>query len=631
MTQTFRWTSACLGLAGLVVALATGPAARAASIPEHRLEITLSGDEYLVEEHLVVRIASEGDVATWSRIPVHLMEGDELVESLAEVVGADGRGVRKVARREFEKVESPGQVLHSSDKAFLVPFHGLAVGEQIRWRCKTRRRPLFPATEVPLSHAAVQDNLRVRVSGVPFRWHLRGGGDALRVAASPEEGGALEIVGEGVPDLDLPPWSPPASSAAPALLLTWGREVDWDGVGTWYRKLIGGLPAAGPEVAAKARELVAGNEDPRQRLEALVDFVKSKVRYEAVEIGVGGWVPSPSGEVLGRGWGDCKDKSELLVQLMAEAGIPGHLALLRAGFGQRIEPGFPSPFQFNHAIVAVPASAVASSEGDPVGGDYLFIDPTSERGGVRWLTPASQGRHALVVGAEASRLVMTPERPADEGRSLRVVGTIDEAGDLVGRVEYRLQGSRALAWIRDLRERSLDRTLEDLQDVVHFVAPGGEVMKAGYKELDSAVPSLGLVAEIRVGAAVRGEAGRRWLRLGSLGSLPGSRELEDRDGVPVALSPGFSRTEWRLTLPAGWCPPRPEDEEAANALGRVTSRAAPAEGGTLVVERETRVDQSWVEEDSLPALTDLAVAENRFAKRRVRLECPEPAVSGSGI
>ncbi len=625
MSPARGWRGLALSLVLSCVA-ATG--ASGASIAEHRVDLTLNGDEYIQQESLVVRITSEADLRTWEYYPIFLSERDALIESRAEVISAEGRVIRKIPRRDFEKIQSPGSGLYSSDAVLRVPFGGIQVGEELHMSFKTRRRPVYPATSVLLSEASRQENLRVRVSGSSFRWHLRGAGEFLRVTASPDSGDSvLEIVGEGVPDLDFPPWSPSVASAAPALLLTWGKETEWSQIGEWYQRISSGLPTRSSEVASKARELIAGKETPRQQLEALVGYVKDKIRYEAVEIGVGGWVPSPSGEVLGRGWGDCKDKSELLVQLMAEAGIPAHLALLRAGFGQRIEQDFPSPFQFNHAIVAIPAAAVSNSEEDPVSGGYLFVDPTSEQGGVRWLTPASQGRHALVVEGTGGRLVRTPQQSEDDGRVLRVEGRVSEEGVLEGVVEYRLQGSRALPWLRDLKERSLDRTLEDLQRVVHRVAPGAEVTRAGFKKEEAPVPGLRLFAKVRLPGAVRGEAGRRWLRLGSLGSLPGSRELADREGMPVALAPGFNRTEWKLTLPKSWCPAKISEGEAVNPVGRVRSRTGPAEGVALWVERETRIHQRWVEAESLPALRELAIAENRFAKRRVRLECPQPEVS----
>ena len=615
-------------LCALVLALGTVSAAWGASIADHRVELTLSGGEFLHEERLVVRITTEADLETWGYYPIYLSDRDELLEGRAEVVSAQGKVLRRIPRRDFQEIQSPGWELYSSDQVLRIPFPGIKVGEELRLSFKARRRPVFPAAVLPLSEVSEQESLRVRVSGSPFRWHLRGGGDSLRIGASPDSAGdLLEIVGEGVPDLDLPPWSPPASSVAPALLLTWGQQAEWSQIGDWYRELSAQVPPGSPEVASKARELTAGKDSPRQRLEALVDYVKGKIRYEAVEIGVGGWVPSPSGDVLGRGWGDCKDKSELLVQLMAEAGIPGHLALLRAGYGQRIEEDFPSPFQFNHAIVAVPAAAVSSSGEDPVSGGFLFIDPTSQRGGVRWLTPASQGRHALVVEAAESRLVRTPLQSADDGRFLRITGRVSEQGAVQGLVEIRLQGSRAIPWLTDLQERSLDRTLEDLQRIVHWVAPGAVVRKAGFEKEETPVPALRLGAEIELPSAVRGEAGRRWMRLGSLGSLPGSRELSDRGGMPVALSPGFNRTQWRLSLPESWCPAKASEEEAVNGVGQVLSRIGTGERAELLVERETRVHRRWVEGASLPLLRELAIAENRFAKRRVKLECPEVTAS----
>lgn len=92
--------------------------------------------------------------------------------------------------------------------------------------------------------------------------------------------------------------------------------------------------------------------------------------------------------VVSRAWGDCKDKSPLLVDLLREVDIEALPALILLADDRRIDPQFPSPNQFNHEIVAVPAGEVEVTEEDPMAGGYLFLDPTQTRGGARWLHPA---------------------------------------------------------------------------------------------------------------------------------------------------------------------------------------------------------------------------------------------------
>src|SRR6185436_505411 len=133
---------------------------------------------------------------------------------------------------------------------------------------------------------------------------------------------------------------------------------------------------------------------PREKAEALVAFARRQVRYVAVEVGIGGYRPGSPQEVLERRWGDCKDKAFLLVDLLREAGIEAWPALLRAGAGNRMDSEFPSPNQFNHAIVAVSPAGLGLGEEAPVAGGYLFLDATQTWGGLSWLQPTSQDQDA---------------------------------------------------------------------------------------------------------------------------------------------------------------------------------------------------------------------------------------------
>ncbi|MCP4661301.1 MAG: hypothetical protein GY856_38350, partial [bacterium] len=63
-------------------------------------------------------------------------------------------------------------------------------------------------------------------------------------------------------------------------------------MGSWYTALLSSVPRGAAPVRRQARELIAGIEGKRERLEALLGFMRRKVRYVAVEVGIGGYRPS---------------------------------------------------------------------------------------------------------------------------------------------------------------------------------------------------------------------------------------------------------------------------------------------------------------------------------------------------
>ena len=90
----------------------------------------------------------------------------------------------------------------------------------------------------------------------------------------------------------------------------------------------------------------------------------------------------------------------------------------------------------------------------------------------------------------------------------------------------------------------------------------------------------------------------------------------------------MSRAEWRINLPAGWCPPAPLDEATDNTVGRFALRVTVPEGDRFVYERVSELRSTQVNADGFADLMPLAVAESRAGARSVRLRCePTPGAT----
>jgi len=102
--------------------------------------------------------------------------------------------------------------------------------------------------------------------------------------------------------------------------------------------------------------------------------------------------------------------------------------------------------------------------------------------------------------------------------------------------------------------------------------------------------------------------------------MPSLGVLDDRD-LPVVAAPLTEELSWSVTLPAGNCPPAPgQDVEVSNALGSYRQKVSLA-GTKLTVERRSELRKRWIEPADFPALKEVALAESRTGKRRLRGEC----------
>jgi hypothetical protein len=145
----------------------------------------------------------------------------------------------------------------------------------------------------------------------------------------------------------------------------------WGDVASWALPMY--TAQESPEVTAKATELVQGLKTPDEKLVALLQFVQDKVRYMGIEVGVNSHQPRPAAEVLGNGFGDCKDKVMLFCSLASAAGLQAWPVLVHTRSGMLINDEGPTPLAFNHVIAAVVSSvgvryvdATADQQGGPL-------------------------------------------------------------------------------------------------------------------------------------------------------------------------------------------------------------------------------------------------------------------------
>ncbi|HET6487423.1 MAG TPA: DUF3857 domain-containing transglutaminase family protein, partial [Spirochaetia bacterium] len=139
---------------------------------------------------------------------------------------------------------------------------------------------------------------------------------------------------------------------------------DWAAVDRWAQSLYppAKLP---PELGKLTTRWSAEHAAAVDRLQAALDYVQQEVRYVAIELGTGSLTPRAPQAVWARRFGDCKDKSYLLVSLLSRLGLQAAPVLVNTGDRTLVADRLPSPYAFDHVIVAV-----------TVNGKRVFVDPT---------------------------------------------------------------------------------------------------------------------------------------------------------------------------------------------------------------------------------------------------------------
>ncbi len=617
-----RWygSTASLALAA-AVSIAAAPLA-AATLLERMIDVEVRPDGSVLERtHLRVRLDGPGDFARWSPYYVYLDDNRELTSLEASETGPDGKTV-KVSRRDLDTRQLAGRdELHSSRSFRTVAFPPIAAGSVLAMDYTVKETPWFPGGEIHLGSEDAIESLRVSVHGAGAGWRWRVDG-SLPGLAQQESTGGVTVTASHLPALAPPAKAPDSASEGAVLRYAWGAAAGWDGVGRWFEGLLTQVPRNAEPVRRKARELMASQATRRQRMEALVDFARRQVRYVAVEVGIGGYRPAPPQQVMERLWGDCKDKALLLTDLLREAGIEAYPALIRLDPGDRVDREFPSPFQFNHMIVAVPVEGLGLDAGVPVADGFLFLDATQREGGLEWLNPGVQDQEALVVRRGQALLVRTPILVAAEATRLTVDLALAASGESTGNARLELTGELAAAF-QELRAGGtpveLDRAIRKV--FAGLLPPGVTLTGIGWQSTEGGTPYVKVEAQVSLPAlGAAAEAGALPpIPMPSRIELPSPGLLEGRT-LPVVASPFSSRTTWRVTLPNDGCKPEGQDVIVGNDVGAFRQTTF-VEGKLLVVERQSELRRRWIESAAFPALKEVSLAESRANKRRLRLSC----------
>lgn len=607
-----------------------GDPARGATVLERTVgvEVRLDGSMRTTEK-IRVRLEAAEDFTAWSPYSVGYDENARIEKLEARTFRPDGK-VIEAGKKDVDTAEvSSAGVLHSAVKVRSVTFPAGPVGSMLEVESATVEQPYFPGGLIYLSPGRDRTtalSVEVHGAGPGFRFHISGPTAGLQI--EPIAGG-VRVTGHDLPadrTLDSAPTNP-----GPTLRFAWGGTSDWSGIAAWWAGLLRAVPRGAPGVRAETERVVRALSPTATKLEklaALARYAQRDVRYVAIEVGVGGYIPHAPAEAIGKKYGDCKDKALLLVDLLAAAGIEAYPVLIRLDRFGRIDRDFPSPFDFNHAIAALPVAGLDLPPGSPVAGGYLFVDATQEIGSsLVWLAPHDQDQDALVVRGEQgekSELVRTPTLPAGEARTLTIdlsVATSEPpTGDAKGQAKLDLSGWQAASLIETLADKQPNEIDATLRGIFAGLFPGATLGRLSWQPEREGLPHATASIQLTL-PGLLGNASRSF-QATSLSATPSAGVLDNRaaNPIPVVLSPGIAKTIWRFRLPEAACKLEPQDTATENTLGsfRQTLRF---EEGLAILERTAETKIRFVETADFPAFKELSLAEHRAEKKRVRLGC----------
>lgn len=400
-------------------------------------------------------------------------------------VPADGKTV-ELKDRDAVEVSPFDFELFSDDRLLTLRVPGMHVGDLVAFEWEQQQRPQLLQNEWLFQQPYPVLDARYTLQ-LPAGWEYHTAWIHHADVVPSVSGGQTTWELRNIPAVDfepaMPEWGAVAGRMGLTLIPAGGASgisspgLTWQQVARWAYHLQASSIQPTPAIQQKVQELTAGKQTQLEKIQALAEFVQHQVRYVAVEIGIGGYQPHPAGTVFSNLYGDCKDKAALLSAMLRVIGVRSWLVIANADRGAT-SPKFPSPEEFNHAILAIQvppdpaANGLFAVSNDATFGKLLFFDPTSELTSFGSLPAPEQGSDVLISDPDHGKLVRLPVLPPAANRLLRVGNfRLLPNGTLAGAVREVRWGEPALATRSSLlAETDAQRTLDLQKFLGHFLA-----------------------------------------------------------------------------------------------------------------------------------------------------------------
>ncbi len=319
----------------------------------------------------------------------------------------------------------------------------------------------------------------------------------------------------------------------------------WDEYVRWERALLVEAFRSSPEIEALAKRLTEGVKTPQEKLDRILHFAAREIRYQQeYETTIAGVRPHACPVVLERGYGDCKDKSVLIIKLAKLVGITVEFAILRTTNVGAVKKNIPNQ-QFNHAIVYVPKQQ-GFAEG-------FFMDATTEGLDIGNLRADDQGATSLVLDAEGEgyRFLDIPYQAANmdyEDHSLAIKVASETSAEATDSMT--LRGATASQLRVMLRNEQVAK--KAIEGIGAYLFPGSSLKESTPMNHDDIIAPLGLKLTLDGSTSLTREGTRPRMKIPAQLTLLRTATLAARKTEIVLGVPNTVTYRYDITLPEGY-------------------------------------------------------------------------------
>ncbi len=441
--------------------------------------VTLGTDGKLVTtENFAVRILTREGKELASAVAYYLVSSGKIRDINAWIIRPDGSSKEYGKKTVLDLISDPDDVYNEGRIKVIDASSDVDTGYIFGYSITSEDRPLFyqdiwqaqsrlpaissrytlnlpsgwKASSLTFNHAEITP----QVNGTSYTWQLN-----------------------NLPNIPSEPMSPSVKNLVPLVAINYQPAdasqsatrsfANWTEVSKWLSVMYDAQVIVDDDVANKARELTQNAKTELEKIRAIGTYVQN-IQYISIDIGVGygnGLRPRPSNLVLSRGYGDCKDKANLMRAMLRSLNIDAYPIAIFSGDPTFVREEWATPRQFNHCIIAIKVSKETTAptilDHEKLG-RLLIFDATDPFTPVGDLPDYEQGSNALIIAGENGGLSKMPVTPPEVNTFLRNVEvSLSNDGGIEGIIREKANGqpsTYARGLFRSLSNSDVNKVIE---------------------------------------------------------------------------------------------------------------------------------------------------------------------------
>jgi hypothetical protein len=221
----------------------------------------------------------------------------------------------------------------------------------------------------------------------------------------------------------------------------------------WYYSLVKNVNTdkSDENLVDLVKNLTADKKNDLEKVKSIYYWAQKNIKYVAFEYALGGFIPREADDVFRKKYGDCKDNSSILKEMLKIAGLKGHLTWI----GTRDIPyeysKIPTPAVDNHMILTYDYN-----------GKTYFLDATGRYIPLNFPTSFIQGKEALIEqGTDNFIIKKVPVVPAENNAIIDTTIINFNGEQIIGKSKVEISGYQKIDFFNALENENTQAKIKE--------------------------------------------------------------------------------------------------------------------------------------------------------------------------